>query len=287
MFKKFSNKKNTQLISDEGSWDAVWEQKSTFKKLNFLRKAGYFYISASGLLSKYINKHIKSDKKYTILEIGCGGSSYLPYLQKRYKNLKIFGLDKSMEGCKSTLFSLKKDTLLGGIVCGDIFKSPFCNKFDIVFSVGLIEHFDEPKLVIEKHLELLKPGGLLICIIPNFIGFQGSFFKMNVWRKSSRESAYSKDFIWGIKTIDVSELKSWLENLHLTKVKVHSIGGFFPFLMMESYNRDIKSVSIKFIYFFYRIFLFLPIIIINIPFIFRLNLLSFSPLIIGTGLKRQ
>jgi len=287
MIKKSSNKKNTLLDSNKRGWDVVWKQKSTSKKLNFLRKIGFYYIQASGLLSKHINNHIKSNKKYSIIELGCGGSSYLPYIQKKYKNLEIFGLDKSLSGCQSTNIVLNKDSFSGCIVCGDIFKTPFKKKFDIVFSVGLIEHFDNPKLILEKHVELLKPGGLLICIIPNFIGFQGNFFNLNIWKKSTGGLGYSKDFIWGIKIITISDLNTWLKNLNLQEIKVHPTGGFFPFLLMESYNLDIKSISIKLIYLFYRIFLFVPIIMFNLPFVFRLNSLGFSPFIVGVGIKKK
>jgi len=287
MIKIFTKNKKKLLIPEKGSWDAVWEQKSTSKKLNFLRKVGYFYIEATGLLSKYINNYIKKDKKYSIIEIGCGGSSYLPYLQKKYKNLQIFGLDKSLKGCKSTNIELNKDSFLGCIICGDIFQNPFHNKFDIVFSIGFIEHFDEPLPVLEKHIEFLKPGGILICIIPNFIGFQGSFFKLNMWKKTTKECYYDKDYIWGVKKISTSNLETWLKNIGLQDIKVGPIGGFYPVLMMESYNRDISSLSLKLTYFLYRVFLFLPIIIINIPFIFRLNTISFSPFLVGVGLKKK
>jgi SAM-dependent methyltransferase len=286
MFKKSSNKQK-QSPSKKGNWDAVWGQKSTKRKVNFLRKVGYFYIEASSLLSKYINNYTKSDKKYSIIELGCGGSSYLPYLQKKYKNLQIFGIDKSQKGCKSTNIILNENTFSGCIVCGDIFQNPFNKKFDIVFSVGLIEHFEKPDKILEKHVELLKPGGLLICIVPNFVGFQGKFFKLNVWKKNSGDFGYLKDWIWGIKVITISDLKNWLKNMDLQDVKVNPFGGFFPVLLMESYNRDVESLSIKLTYFFYRFFLFVPIIFLNIPFVFRLNSLSFSPFIVGIGLKKE
>jgi 2-polyprenyl-3-methyl-5-hydroxy-6-metoxy-1,4-benzoquinol methylase len=284
MFKKSKNK---QSLHKKGSWDAVWEQKSTLKKINFLRKVGYFYIDASSLLSKYINNYVKSDKKYSVIELGCGGSSYLPYLQKKYKNFQIYGIDKSLKGCKSTLIVLNEDAFSGCIVCGDIFQTPFNKKFDIVFSVGLIEHFDKPDSILEKHVELLKPGGILICIVPNFLGFQGKFYKLNVWKKNTADIWYTNNFIWGIRVITISEMKTWFKNMDLQDIKVHPFGGFFPVLLMESYNRDNQSLSIKLTYIFYRFFLFIPIILLNIPFVFRLNSLGFSPFIIGVGYKKK
>ena len=34
--------------------------------------------------------------------------------------------------------------------------------FDIVYSLGFVEHFDELNIVVKKHTELLKPGGILV-----------------------------------------------------------------------------------------------------------------------------
>ena len=133
MFKKFLHREKKHLVPQKESWDAVWGQKSTSSKVYFLRKVGYFYIVSSALLSKFLNNYIKSDKKYSIIELGCGGSSYLPYLQKKYKNIQIFGIDKSFKGCKSTYLALNEDTFLGCIVCGDIFQTPFKKKFDMEF----------------------------------------------------------------------------------------------------------------------------------------------------------
>ena len=43
-------------------------------------------------------------------------------------------------------------------------------RFDMVISRGFIEHFESPAPVVNRHLELLKPGGLLIVTIPNLKG---------------------------------------------------------------------------------------------------------------------
>jgi SAM-dependent methyltransferase len=39
--------------------------------------------------------------------------------------------------------------------------------FDVIFSGGFIEHFASPALVLDKIVDLLKPGGYLITTVPN------------------------------------------------------------------------------------------------------------------------
>lgn len=45
--------------------------------------------------------------------------------------------------------------------------------YDIVFSVGFIEHFDDTKDVIERHVWLLSANGSVLIILPNFRGLNG------------------------------------------------------------------------------------------------------------------
>jgi 2-polyprenyl-3-methyl-5-hydroxy-6-metoxy-1,4-benzoquinol methylase len=47
--------------------------------------------------------------------------------------------------------------------------------YDVVSSFGVLEHFENPRLVIENHVRLLRPGGTLVVSIPNFIGWNGLF----------------------------------------------------------------------------------------------------------------
>ncbi len=45
--------------------------------------------------------------------------------------------------------------------------------FDVVYSCNVLEHVRDPKLVIEEAVRLLKPGGWLFFIVPNY----GSFWE--------------------------------------------------------------------------------------------------------------
>jgi len=45
-------------------------------------------------------------------------------------------------------------------------------------SRGFIEHFEDPSRVVDRHLELLKPGGLLIVTIPNLRGINHALTRL-------------------------------------------------------------------------------------------------------------
>lgn len=45
--------------------------------------------------------------------------------------------------------------------------------FDVVFSDGFIEHFDDTADVVARHVAMLAPGGTLLLIVPNLRGING------------------------------------------------------------------------------------------------------------------
>ena len=50
--------------------------------------------------------------------------------------------------------------------------------FDLVTSGGFIEHFQNPKAVLERHLHFLKPGGVLLVTLPNLRGVTGAMLRL-------------------------------------------------------------------------------------------------------------
>ena len=280
----------TKLLSNKvknntgGNWDGYWSQESSAKQRDFFRD---IWLDVSGLLSKFINQHMNSDRRFSFIEVGCGGGSFLPYLQKRYNNLDIFGIDTSLIGCKLALRRLDSIFSSVDILCGDIIQSPLISeKFDIAFSFGLIEHFDYPDMVLKKHVDLLKPGGLLICVVPNVIGLQGKFFGSKMWKRKDAPPEHFKNYIWGMKRISIEDLETWCNDIGLNDINVSPIGGIFPMFQMESYQPEKKLTSRKLIYYIYRYFLSLLFIAVNIPFLCRLDSLSFSPYLIVVGIKK-
>jgi SAM-dependent methyltransferase len=63
----------------------------------------------------------------------------------------------------------------GSIHCieSDFFKFDSNRTYDIVFSFGFIEHFDDTRDVIERHTKLLSEHGQLLIILPNLRGLNG------------------------------------------------------------------------------------------------------------------
>jgi SAM-dependent methyltransferase len=80
----------------------------------------------------------------------------------------LYGIEIDPIRLNETLALLKKrHRRFTMFFLGDFFKPFPLGNFDAVCSFGFIEHFDDSKLVVDKHVEILKEGGHLIITVPN------------------------------------------------------------------------------------------------------------------------
>ena len=113
-----------------------------------------------------------------LLEIGCAKSAWLPYFAKEF-GFSVCGLDYSPIGCRMAEKVLQTNGVEAEVVCANFFSPPenMLGKFDVVVSVGVVEHFDDTAACLRAVSAFLKPGGLLITNIPNMVGWIGAIQK--------------------------------------------------------------------------------------------------------------
>jgi len=119
----------------------------------------------------------RSDVRF--LEVGCY-PGYMMWYFHQYFGYQVTGLEYIDWCCDRTRELLAKHNVRGDVVHGDLFswrpESPEA-RWDVVSSFGLIEHFEGTTDVIQKHLDLLKPGGYLVIGIPIHSGIYGRILK--------------------------------------------------------------------------------------------------------------
>jgi SAM-dependent methyltransferase len=114
-----------------------------------------------------------------LIEIGCGGSRWLPYFSRRF-GLRVSGIDYNEAGCRSAERLLAASGVTGEIVHADMFDPPprLLGRFDVAVSFGLVEHFDDPAAAVSACAALLHPGGLLITLVPTMSGLHGLIYRL-------------------------------------------------------------------------------------------------------------
>lgn len=119
-------------------------------------------------------------KGKSVLELGAGDSNILLMLSRRWGTAARFvGLDYSESGCAALTRRAQAVGADISVVHADMFSAPeaLAHRFDIVYSVGLVEHFTELHPVLLATRRFLKPGGLMFTMIPNMSGLIGKLTK--------------------------------------------------------------------------------------------------------------
>ncbi len=145
------------------------------------------------LYCKFIEDNIKTYfkgvdiKSLNLLEIGCGRGTASVYLSKTL-GLNAYGIDFSNESIKiAKKNSLKYDSC-AKFFKGDIFEhneilinSNLKNcKFDIIISLGVLEHIENIEDCFKNHRELINQNGLFIAmIVPEKKSIQDYFGFLN------------------------------------------------------------------------------------------------------------
>jgi 2-polyprenyl-3-methyl-5-hydroxy-6-metoxy-1,4-benzoquinol methylase len=172
---------NVSEISDrdkagKGYWDQIYVPERRPEAINPRDTSLRNYIARR--FHRFFEKNLSAMKGKELLEVGCGGSQYLPYFSKEF-GLHVTGLDYSELGCAAAERVLAAERVAGEIVCADFFNAPqnLAGKFDVVVSMGVVEHFVDTAKCIAAISRLLKPGGLLLTTIPNMRGLTGALQK--------------------------------------------------------------------------------------------------------------
>lgn len=105
---------------------------------------------------------VPSDAK-TILSVGCAAGITEVELAKR--GMKVVGIEINPEAAK--IARQRGLTILEGNVY-EIDVGVAGESYDCIIYADILEHLLDPLEVLKKHIEYLKPGGIVYVSIPNF-----------------------------------------------------------------------------------------------------------------------
>ncbi|MFH1594002.1 MAG: class I SAM-dependent methyltransferase [Candidatus Omnitrophota bacterium] len=121
-------------------------------------------------LTGYLFDRFNMKEGQRLLEVGCGRGEFL----KAFQELKL--------DCKGVDLSdhCVKDGGADTFTCVDITKEslPFVdNSFDYVYHKSLIEHLRSPERLMKETYRVLKPGGMVIILTPDWGSQMKVFFE--------------------------------------------------------------------------------------------------------------
>lgn len=170
----------------------------------------------------------------SVLEIGCAPGKWLSFLSKELKASKVSGIEYVESAANKTIENLKLQNISNfEIIKGDFFTHNFTETYDVVLSLGFIEHFEDYEKVLLQQLDLVSKDGYLIMGIPRFIG-------VNYLMQKNLDKQISNKLIPGhnLKTMHLENFDTFAKKYNLTIVSNKYIGGYerglFPVGEVES-----------------------------------------------------
>jgi SAM-dependent methyltransferase len=97
----------------------------------------------------------------SLLDLGCSSGAFLESLSK--ESWKLYGVEMSADCAKTA------EARSGAhVFVGDILDAPFPpESFDVVTCFDVLEHLYEPRRVMSRITEWLRPGGIFYVLVPN------------------------------------------------------------------------------------------------------------------------
>lgn len=211
------NKSNVNI------WQKQWEIFSKNKS---------FHLNEGILLQikKLFNQKVKNVK---IIELGAGSGGDILYLTKL--GAKTTALDFSPKSISIINSRAKKENVKITSICQDCTKTNISNNyFDLVYSVGLVEHFTNPLKTLKEQIRILKPGGYLIVDVPQ---------KFNLYTLVKKIRMITGTYPFGWETeYSVFDLKNFGHLLGLKIVSFYGRDSAFTLKLPLSIQKTYKKM---------------------------------------------
>ena len=207
-------------FTDPAWWDSYWQGLELPAEI---RKSDG---SVSAAITDVFDRFVPQGG--TALEIGGSSGRYLVYLH-RTRGTRAIVLESSPVGHEAAERNFEMLGVPGHAVLGDMFDEAVeIEPVDVVYSLGLIEHFDDVEAVARAHLRHLKPGGILLIGAPNLGGVNAPLF-----RRLSPSIFETHD----ARSADPRRWEAFERSLDLEVLYKAYIGGFEPELFWRLESR--------------------------------------------------
>jgi 2-polyprenyl-6-hydroxyphenyl methylase/3-demethylubiquinone-9 3-methyltransferase len=191
-------------------WDEHWSRARRSQDCEGLAwvSRSYPFIALDQLLRSVL----PADASKTFLELGSGPARWMIYFHKTF-GYRVTGCDTSPRSWELAHANLTAAGVPGTILQTDFFALEGTT-YDIVFSGGVVEHFEDPSAPLAVFARLVAPGGLLVTDVPNLTGLNGWY------RRLLQPETFATH-----RPIHLAELRRWHRNLGLQEVVATPYGS--------------------------------------------------------------
>jgi len=216
---KITKKNKTYImnnLTEKSFWEEGWKDFKPSK------------VPQNTFFTKYIPKEVM--EKSNFIEIGGFPGTYSTYFYLKFGldvTLLDYYINEQIVEQVETVNQIPKGTI--HCIEADFFTFNSEKKYDVVFSTGFIEHFQDTKDVIHRHIELLSEEGVLLILLPNFRGLNGLLNK--IFNKESYKAH-------NINSMRMDFLREIMHETDLQNVTVQYTSK--PMLWLSTRNKVLK-----------------------------------------------
>lgn len=204
-----ANEKTTQEF-----WSEWWEGKTT------LPARVRHWTIANRKLDRMFRRFLPEGRR-KLLEIGCAPGARLVYFNERF-GYDIFGVEYTRNGYLDSVENLRLQQVPGEILHEDIFSTGLpADFFDVVFSNGLVEHFEDPYPMMEAHVRLTKPGGLVLLLVPT----QEGIVKLLQGWADRTQPKVERRVLPSYRRLTPADFKGFFDRLNVEPIHIGYFGG--------------------------------------------------------------
>lgn len=199
-------------------WDKVWIRTKDDTEFWWWVQRETNGIRASKIIS-YLEKYLGRINGLKIIEVGCGAGVHSFIFAKHGAIMTI--MDYSHEALLLARKHFDSSGLSASFLYADALnlESNLREKFDVAMSFGTVEHYCYPErfLITKAHVDLVRPGGVVIISMPNRWFFPHEILKFYLQRRGKWLKGYEGAF-------NRRELLKLANKLGLENTKIYGSG---------------------------------------------------------------